>query len=635
MSRFGRTEKTIFFIAMTVFAMMSYFLYDDTLLFPSSGPQTQAPIGTVSSSLNDVRKKNYDNFSWLPASRKDQLFENDSIFTGERSEALLQLNEGASIRLQPNSLVTLNLKDSQMMLDLRYGNLKGEIKSGTSITVRSGDEEFLLENKDGNPASSEVEFTKDHSGNVEVKLLSGSATFINKKTQTRASLSKEKPLVVSKNGQVQQVIKPELVMTTADKLALVRETPDAPLSLRWQSKGKIDQFEVEISPKEDFSVITASQKTTDQQVEIRNLIEPGNYFWRLKGLDGQGQVLTISKSQQLSISLPPVALAPPPPPPPSVAKAPPIKIRPDTPVLVTKKVTFKVPSSQERSLASAPSPEIKWKTVPQVKSYQLQISKDGSFTEVEKYDIAQNSASWAQYQPGAFHYRVIARGINGLTSEPSEVGTMNIHVGEITLSPLKPITIIGKIPTPVEMPVTWTEIPFAKTYLVQLDKDPGFAQPHQMEYPSPGGKLTIHKPGLYKVRVQALDRDNKPLNAFSNTEEALYIFRSPLDSPVLTEPFNQASIFLQTEMEPFIWLEWKDVAGSISYSVEISDKPDFSRILISKTLAKTRYLVKDRVPLGKIYWRVRANAKNEQETSLWAEKREFTLYHQKNETFVK
>jgi len=156
-----------------------------------------------------------------------------------------------------------------------------------------------------------------------------------------------------------------------------------------------------------------------------------------------------------------------------------------------------------------------------------------------------------------------------------------------------------------------------------------------MEYPTAGGKLTIHEPGRYKLRVQALDRDNKPLTPFSNIEEALYVFRSPLDSPVLTEPFNQASIFLQTEMEPFIWLEWKAVESSISYSIEVSDKADFSRILLSKTLAKTRYLVKDRVPLGKIYWRVRANAKNEKESSLWSEKREFTLYHQKNETFVK
>lgn len=101
------------------------------------------------------------------------------------------------------------------------------------------------------------------------------------------------------------------------------------------------------------------------------------------------------------------------------------------------------------------------------------------------------------------------------------------------------------------------------------------------------------------------------------------------------EPFNNASIFLQTEQEPFIWLEWKKVNGAVSYTLEISDKEDFSKTLISTNLDKNRFLIKKRVPLGKLYWRVRAEKKDATEISDWAEKREFTIYHQKNETFVK
>lgn len=655
MSRLGRTEKTIFFIAIAVFMVMSYFLYDDTLLFPSATPDSLSLIGVISESQNDVRRKNSNNFSWFPASREDRIYENDSIFTGDRSEAVLHLNEGASLRLQPNSLVTLNLKSGQMILDLRYGNLKGDVKPGTSVTVRSGTEEFVVENKVGNPAESKVEFAKDHGGNVEVKLLSGAATFVNKKTRARATLSMTKPLTLKKNGAIQQAEKPELILTTADNLSVVRENPDDPMTFAWQSKGKINQYKFEISPKEDFSVVALGQNTTNQQIEIREGLEPGSYFWRVQGVDNQAQVLVTSPVHKITISImskplavvtPPAIASPAPAPAPaptpalvpsatSAAEPPPVKVQPARPVLVTKAVAFQVPSAQERNLASPPSPQLKWKAIPQVKNYQLQISKDNRFTAVEKYDVTKNETEWAQYQPGKYHYRVIARGINGLTSEPSDVGTIDITVGELTLSPLKPITLIGKVPGPIEMPITWTEIPFAKTYLVQLDKDLAFSQPVQMEYSTEGGKLTIPEPGSYKVRVQALDQNAQPLTAFSNVEEAHYVFRSPLASPTMTEPFDNASIFLQTEMEPFIWLEWKAVEGSISYSIEISDKPNFSRILLRHTLTKTRYLVKDRIPLGKIYWRIRANGKTEVETSPWTERREFTLYHQKNETFVK
>lgn len=653
MSRFGQTEKTIFALAMIVFMTMSYFLYDDSLLFPQAQTGKLELIGNVATSENDVRRKNLDTFSWIPASKKDQIYENDSIFTGDRSEAEIRLQQGALIKIHPNSLVTLNLKNGQMLLDLRYGNLEGGLQPGSSLTIKSGHEEFVIQGKNGSAEKSTIKLKKAHSGKVDVKLLSGQATFTNKKKQTSTELPKDTVVTVTKAGEMRPLEKLELHLITADNLNWVREMPDAPVPFEWTSKGDIAKYEFEVSPKEDFSVISSSQRTSEQKIQMTDPLEPGSYYWRLKALDQKGQVSIVSNTQRFNIShlpkpqvVPPVASpasvvtppAPTLPTPPSIATkdVAPNVVPPDRPLLVTKKIEFKVPSLQDRDPASLPAPKILWKPVAQVKNYQLQISKNEAFTEAQKYDLKGSQAVWNQYHPGQYYYRVYARGLTGLMSQPSEVGTLDIQVGDVTLNPFKAITIIGKAPIPIEAPISWNEIPFAKSYLVQIDKDQNFSQPRQMEYPANTGSLAITAPGLYQVRVQALDKDNKPLTEFSNIEEVLYTFRSPLNSPPLLEPFNNASIFLQAEIEPpFIWLEWKKVEGSISYSIEISDKPDFSRILIAKSLTENRYLVKDRVPLGKIYWRVRANAKEAIETSPWTEKREFTLYHQKNETFVK
>src|SRR5690606_8140669 len=111
MSNFAKTEKIIFGIALGLLVAFSYFLYDDSLLFPKSNTQSLELIGNVSFSQNDVRRKNLDSFSWLPASRKDGVFQNDSIYTGERSEAIISLQDGSQIRIQPNSLINLNFKN--------------------------------------------------------------------------------------------------------------------------------------------------------------------------------------------------------------------------------------------------------------------------------------------------------------------------------------------------------------------------------------------------------------------------------------------------------------------------------------------------------------------------------------------
>lgn len=722
MSRFGQTEKIIFVCAIVALMAFSYFLYDDSLLFPKANNGKLELIGDVAISQNDVRRKNLDTFSWVPASRKDSVYQNDSIFTGDRSEATIQLQDGTQIKIQPNSLITLNLKNGQMNLDLRYGNLVGELTQGSSLTIKSGTEEFKLESKEGTQEKSKIQFNKAHSGNVDLKLLSGDVKYVDKKKKAVKELPKNAVVAVTKKGEVKQVEKPQLFLKTADHTNWLRLNPDDPLPFEWQSKGDVARYELEISPKEDFSSVSISKMTPETKVQVTDPLEPGPYFWRLKALDHNGQVGAVSQTQHMRIT----HLAGPQITTPTQAaqinlelkvkpkealetttevqwraqevlknftwqvsadaefqnilkegqtntlaaitpKLPagtywvrvqgqtenqkvspwsePVSFtlnlfahkeeRPNRPILVTKKVDFKVPTGKDRNPASPESPKLAWKPVLQSKNYVLQISKDASFKEVEKYDVTQNQVAWSQYRPGQYFYRVYARGLNGLMSEPSETGTIDINIGSLTLDPMKTINAIGQAPGPKETPISWSEIPFAKTYLVQMDKDKEFSHPHQLEYSANAGTLTVPDPGRYHVRVQALDETSKPLTGFSNIEEVLYTFRTPLTSPLLMEPFNNASIFLQTEMEPFIWLEWKVVEGATSYRIEISDKADFSRTLIAKSLQGNRYLIKDRVPLGKIYWRVRAESKGDSESSEWTEKREFTLYHQKNETFVK
>ncbi|AHZ84930.1 FecR domain-containing protein [Bdellovibrio bacteriovorus] len=722
MSRFGRTEKMIFTGALLVLMVFSYFLYDDSLLFPKSNTGELELIGSVAISQNDVRRKNLDTFSWLPASRKDNVFQNDSIFTGDRSEATIQLQDGTQIRIEPNSLITLNLKNGQMNLDLRYGNLVGELAQGSSLTIKSGTEEFKLE---GSPTNTQekpkIKFNKAHSGTVDLKLLSGDVKYIDKKKQAVKELPKNAVVAVKKDGEIKPVEKPTLLVKTPDNMNWLRVNPDDPLPFEWQGKGDIARYELEVSPNEDFSSVALSKTTNEQRVAVTEPLQPGPYFWRLKTYDRNGEVGVVSPAQRMSIThlagpqiVTPVqaaqinlelkvkpqeelatttevqwkamsqlknftwqvaadpefqqiikdgqtdSLAAVTPRLPSGTYwvrvqgqtasnnvspwSEPVSFtlnlaahkeeRPNKPVLITKQVDFKAPTG-ERNPASPEAPKLAWKPVLRSKGYQLQISKDISFAEAEKYDITQNQVAWSQFRPGKHYYRVQAKGINGLNSEFSEVGTIDVSVGGLTLNPLKTINAIGQAPGPKETPISWSEVPFAKSYLVQIDKSKEFTAPQQMEYSTTGGNLTLQDPGNYVVRVQALDEANKPLTEFSNIQEVMYTFRTPLVAPPLMEPFNNASIFLQTEMEPFIWLEWKKVEGATSYRIEISDKPDFSRTLIAKSLAGNRFLIKEKVPLGKIYWRVRAEAKGDAEMSEWAEKREFTLYHQKNETFVK
>lgn len=721
MSRFGQTEKVLFAIALLMLVAFSYFLYDDSLLFPRHRAGQLEVIGDVAQSQNDVRRKNLDTFSWLPAQQKDQVYDNDSIYTGERSEAIIRLSGGGQIRVQPNSLITLNMKNGQMLLDLRYGDLVGDLGAGKGITIKSGNEEFKLEAQ--NSGNSSIRLKKAHSGNVDLKLLSGGIKYVDPKKSTSLNLNKNTAVAVSAKGDVKPIETPVLTVDSADNVHWKRVHPDDPLPFKWSGKGNIARYEVEISPQKDFATVVASKPSTQNAADVTDPLADGQYFWRIKAYDKDGQVSAVSQPRTMGLTnlgspqiVTPIAQAelrfesvtstanPYPKAStrvqwqaPSEFKnftwqlstekdfsrvthegqtssltalspdlgsgtywvrvkgltadqrssmwSPPVPFsmnvvakqveRLAAPVLISKNIDFKIPNGKDRNPASPASPKLEWKPVLKSQGYKVEISKDPSFRHPQAYNVQKTDVLWSQYRPGKYYYRVYARGEAGTTSPSSEVGTIDIPFSELVLNPVRGISSVGAQKGPMETMATWSPVPAAKSYLVQIDNKDDFSSATKVVYSTTQGNIVLPAPGRYNVRVQARDEQNQPLTGFSNVQQVLYSNRPPLSIPKLLEPFNNASIFLQTASEPFIWLEWNKVADASAYRLELATDPEFTHIVLTKVVPANRYLVKEGVPLGKIYWRVRAEAKEDLEFSDWAKRSEFTLHHQKNETFVK
>lgn len=616
MQRLGKTEKTIFSLAVLVLLLFSYFLYDDSLLFPKANQSEMELIGNVATSQNDVRRKNLDTFSWLPANREDKIFDNDSIYTGDRSEAQIRLQDGTVIRIAPNSLITLNMKNGQMSLDLRYGNLVGDITQGSQIKIKSGGEEFNLD------GGGKIEFKKSHSGNVDLRLLAGKVNYQDKKV--RKSLDKEQPIAVSPQG-VKSLVKPTVELLTANNSTFVRENPDDKMPFNWRGRGNIARFEMEVSPTPDFNNVAVLKTTAEGKTEVVEPLEPGPYFWRVKAYDRNGEVGTSETRQMTLLHL-------------------------NVPVITSpnQNANFQMELEVNDPSQLAISTEVRWSADSLLKSYRWQISQDEKFEKIlrEGNTYVQNILT-PRLASGEYWVRV-----NGSTQD-KKVSSWSAAVPftvQVTAKkepiPERP-TLVAKdikfrLPRPTERrpasemapKLEWTSVTKTRGYRVQISKDLNFQNPQQFEVKDTSAMWSQMEKGQNYYRVYAVSPKGQ-LSPPSDTGSILVEeMRPAVTAPTLMEPFNNMSIFLQTQQEPFIWLEWRKVAGATGYTVEVSDKEDFSNILYTQTLASNRYLIKSKVPLGKIYWRVRAEAQGDIPSD-WAGKREFTVYHQKNETFVK
>jgi hypothetical protein len=684
MFNFGKTEKSILYGAVLLLLLFSYFLYDDSLLFRRGNDSQNELIGDMSLSKNDVRRKNSDNFSWFPAEQKDSIYQHDSIFTGEDSRASITLKDGSVIEIQPNSLVTLNIKDGQMSLDLRYGNIKGQVAKGSTLTVTSAGKEVKLD------SSKQIDLIKDRYG--------------------KKALGPAADLHV------------DLITPSGTQVVKAKSTD--PVKLRWKGTGPISKYELQVSKDDQFSEVVSRELTRHQNFDVTENLDDGNYHWRIRAYDSGGRVAFTTKSHDFTVShyqspeiVSPVTesvtnleiigkpeeiradakvswtsptdypkfhiqVARDPefkdmvknvltPDKESVAPklqsgvyyarvagylpqkqissswSPVVKftmnliaktqVLPPTPILITKKISFKPPKPDDRSPAAVRAPVVEWKPVLEVPQYKLQISKDRAFARPAEYMVKNPKTAWAQYRPGQYYYRVYSVTADGVSSLPSTVGVMNITSNDPILNPIHPVHLQASQsmpkPTPQEVKLSWSEVAYAKSYMVQVDKDDKFSKPEQFEFKSTSGVLTLPETGKYHVRVRALNDDSKSISDFSSSQIAEYSFTSPLGIPSLSEPFDKATIFLQQDTAPFVWLEWKSVSGAKVYRIEISDKPDFSKVLVAKDLSDNRFLIKNQMPLGKIFWRVRAAGENFE--SEWSPQREFIIYQKKNEIFIK
>ncbi|MBX3041574.1 MAG: FecR domain-containing protein [Bdellovibrionaceae bacterium] len=708
MNQSEKTERIILILAALLIVVFSYFLYDDSLLFPRLDDSGLEKIGKVSVSNRDVRLKTASAFTWFPADRSDDVRLMDSIFTGERSSAQIQLNDGTDLTLKENSLITLSSAGGEINLDFRFGDLTSKIGS-KGLKITSGGETYTIE------GSGTVSLKKSSNGEIEVSVTGGRASI---KTRTgRYSIEEGKTLGFNKNGAADsiQVGKMETVTPTGVQYYKIKRTD--PLTTQWKPYPKAKAYQWDLCETPSCDKVTRSIKSSSLEASTTEPFPEGRYYWRVSALDSKGRKIATSDTQILDLS---VATAPKvlttldaavirkevkiptlTTPPAASAKiswqpqpefahyeyeistskqfdpvlykqqsqtglvnTPPLKngvyyyhVRgvfangrtsdwsepQQLTVALTgvlgnppSKIAFEKNAYQldmetlnKRSPSSVAPDKVRWTADSKAVSYQLQMSRDASFKNAKTVEMNGTALDWSKYPPGVWHVRVQGVSQDQLKGPFSEPARLNILSGRPVLEPFSVFEKLAKdpsIPAPaIEAKAQWSSIPVAKSYRLQISKDSSFKAPRQLVSRKPASAVKIDEPGTYFIRVQGLDEAGEPVTRFSETQTLRYNYHDPMSPPRLSEPYDRASIFLQTTQNPMFWLEWTQVKEATSYQVEISGDVNFGSVLFRTEARDSRVLLQNKVPTGKFFWRVRSLIKNENRSSAWSEVRSFEI----------
>lgn len=654
--RFSKTDRRILNFAVALLLAMLYLLYDDSLLLPSDDSNSPG-VAQISNTKNDVRRKNSQHYVWRTARKKDSLHMGDSVFAGQGSNVTLEFKDGRKITLQENSLIVISLDKNQLQLELKYGRFSGQLAKETQLTVKGKrielkdetrpveiDSENIIPNRltwiqgpppqfyhknhhiplaltweSAQPAgryrlqfSSTADFKKIiHQETVFKTVLQTSKYPDNGKYFVRieAQQSNSKVPSYTEAAEINIVdMAPPTVTSPQNQQVLTFKANEAGkfdipprVSVQWHYGKKSPQFEIQISNHPDFSSVQWTSNSAEQKIEALGLA-PGKYFVRVRDTTSVlNKDLLWSDSISFQIEYQFINL--------------------NAPQLLTKKIDYSAPS-QENII-------FKWNPVEKAHQYIVEIAKTSDFVNKQTFSTTETNFIYKNYVPGQSYFRVFSSSRSGYVGKPSETGRLSVNVKRPVLDSVEPRLVLGKSPEdpgdPQDFNLSWSDLKIADSYMLEVSRDPQFQRGKKFPSLTTKTKITIREPGQYYARVKGLNKSGEAITSYSEPLPLNYKLRVPLSTPKLIEPLNQMTLFFQKNASPYLWLEWKPVRQALTYQVEVAQDPNFNKKILAVTTSSHRYLIKESLPPGLLYWRIRALGEVEQ-ISNWSSPHLMTVY---------
>jgi hypothetical protein len=270
-------------------------------------------------------------------------------------------------------------------------------------------------------------------------------------------------------------------------------------------------------------------------------------------------------------------------------------------------------------------PTFSWGAVSGATGYTIRVYRNSALTLL----VGTYSATSATFTPTAdlpanltLWWRVQSKGLNGPSawSAPFSIHTANPPSIPVLVSPAS-----NALTTDYTPRLDWSNstVPASTTfqkYELQLATDSTFTAPSSVDIAGPVTN-SEYTPGVdlnpnttYYWRVRAYNTGSE-YSAWS----LVRTFRTAIAPPILLTPADGA---LTTNRKPIF--DWADMGGAKNYTIQVSRNSTFTSLVVNATVTPSTYTPTINLPVGTLYWRVKANGVNG--PSLWAVR--FTLIEQ-------
>lgn len=132
-------KKDLVFIALasTIFIVSTFLFlnYDSYFSRPLIHPEDV--LGRVLSKSGSVLRKTPDQFQFLEILAQDPVGNGDAVFTQEGAQTIIELNDDSKIRIGPESLVVIRMKNGKYNIRIDRGDVSAEVTPGSTLEFQT------------------------------------------------------------------------------------------------------------------------------------------------------------------------------------------------------------------------------------------------------------------------------------------------------------------------------------------------------------------------------------------------------------------------------------------------------------------------------------------------------------------
>ncbi len=570
------SNALVFTVGTIIIAVFSALFYIDVHRRVDVGDAKV--IGTVTFKKRVAQRRYSRQVVWEDLERTEPIYNNDTIRTGDRSEAVVRINDGTEFTLNENSMVLLALGGEGLDLEFNQGSItaKRDELSGEPIgkvRIKAGGASVSFD-------KSTVNISKGKDDNINLVVDKGSAV-VTTNAGEKTVAEDYRATVLLKTAAV-SVEKQKLVLLSPPSGSVFpAKGPEAPIGFSWKKLPEEGDYSIDIEPQDTAAGGNISRKTAGNSLIIP--LRSGSYKWKVHYKSRSGQEET-SETRSFII-LPYETIA-------AISPA-------DNAVYFYKN--------------KPPLVHFKWSPSSAASGYVLSIYNDAElkskFTEIGTLSTA---VSLDTIPEGTWYWKVDASsGISGVgTVASSETRKMSI-AKRSALPPPEPL-----VPRPgmrfwkkavLEKPIhfSWRNDPEISIAEITIAWDPEFTKIFHRETKK-ASFLSLKKDipiGNYFWKVRGVMDDttyteHSPAWNFTVTEEVLLELLSPVDRQIIVPQDEDDTAKVR--------FSWKQVDYDGGFTLQIAGDGEFKNIVAEKSLKGFFAEIPD-LRRGMYHWRVIMN----------------------------